>query len=193
MFEYIQGKIIEKTPAYAVIEANQVGYFIHISLTSFSQLQDQSEIKLFIHFAVREDAQVLYGFTSKTERQVFRHLISVSGIGPNTARMILSSMPPLEVEKAIFEENVGLLKSVKGIGAKTAQRVIIDLKDKVGTSFEDEQFEAPANNTLKIEALSALEVLGFAKKNAEKAVDKLLEANPVMPVEHLIKQALKVL
>lgn len=193
MYEFIKGKITELTPAYAIIDNNGIGYFIHISLNSFSQLQGKEECKLFIHQSIREDAHVLFGFSSANEREMFRLLISVSGVGPNTARMMLSSMPAPEVKRAILEEDVNKLKSIKGIGAKSAQRIIVDLMDKVSIAPEDEEILAFSNNTLKIETLSALEVLGFSKKGAEKAIDKLISQNPEITVEELIKQALKVL
>ena len=193
MYEYIKGKIADLSPAYVIIENNGIGYFIHISLNSFSQLQGKEECKLYIHQSIREDAHVLFGFSHANEREMFRLLISVSGVGPNTARMMLSSMPSPEVKRAILDEDVNKLKSIKGIGAKSAQRIIVDLKDKVSIASEDEEILAFSNNTLKIETLSALEVLGFSKKNAEKAIDKLISKNPEITVEELIKQALKVL
>lgn len=193
MYEHIRGKIIEITPAYVIIETNGIGYFINISLNSFSKLQNKEEGHLFLHLSIREDAHVLFGFAEAVERELFRLLISVSGVGPNTARMMLSSMPAAEVKRAICEGDVNTLKSIKGIGAKSAQRIIVDLKDKVEAKFDDQEILAAIDNTLKNEALSALEVLGFAKKQAEKAIDKLIAAKPDSTVEELIKQALKVL
>ena len=193
MYEFIKGKVSELTPAYAIVETNGIGYLLNISLNSYSALQNKPEATLYTHLSVREDAHVLFGFASTTEREMFRLLISVSGVGPNTARMMLSSMAPAEVKRAISNEDVNTLKSIKGIGAKSAQRIIIDLKDKISLSDEDEQIVTPANNTLRNEALSALEVLGFAKKNAEKAIDKLIFADPEISVEGLIKKALKIL
>jgi Holliday junction DNA helicase RuvA len=193
MFEFIKGKITDLTPAYAVVESAGIGYYLNISLTSFSQIQDKKEVQLYTHLAIREDAHVLYGFTSKKEREVFRLLISVSGVGPNTARMMLSSLVPDEVARAISQEDVNTLKTIKGIGAKSAQRIIVDLKDKIKTEEGIEQIITPSNNTLKIEALSALDVLGFPRKSAEKAIDKLLLENPELHVEDLIKKALKIL
>jgi len=193
MYEFIRGKITELTPTYAVIENNGMGYFIHISVSSFSQMQGKQEGMMYLHLVVREDAHVLYGFANKTERELFRMLISVSGIGPNTARMVLSSLPVQEIQKAIHEGDVNTLQSVKGIGAKSAQRIIVDLKDKIGISTDDQQIFASVNNTLKNEALSALEVLGFGKKQAEKVLEKLILTNPDSTVEDLIKKALKVL
>jgi Holliday junction DNA helicase RuvA len=193
MYEFIRGKIAQLTPACAVIEANGIGYLIHITLNSYSLLQGKETAQLFLHLSIREDAHVLYGFVSAGERDIFRLLISVSGVGPSTARMMLSSMPANEVRKAICDENVNLLKSIKGIGIKTAQRIIVDLKDKVVADMQSEEFISPVNNTLKIEALAALDVLGFAKKYTDKTVEKLIQANPSITVEELIKQALKVL
>lgn len=192
MYEYIQGKITGLTPANAIIEAGSIGYFIHISLNTYSLINGKEQAKLFLHQVVREDAHLLYGFAEPAERELFRLLISVSGIGSNTALMMLSSLSPEEIRKAILEENVTLLKSIKGIGAKTAQRVIIDLKDKIGkTAASDQILISPAGNTIRDEALSALVMLGFAKKNIEKELDKILKANPNLTVEETIKRALK--
>jgi holliday junction DNA helicase RuvA len=193
MYEFIRGKIAELTPAYAVVESNGIGYYINISVNSYSQMQGKNEGLFYLHLAVREDAHVLYGFASLSERELFRLLISVSGIGPNTARMVLSSLPVHEIQKAIHEANVNVLQSVKGIGAKSAQRIIVDLKDKVGISSDTQQIFSAVNNTLRNEALSALEVLGFNKKQSEKVLDKLIVASPEATVEELIKKALKVL
>lgn len=193
MYEHIRGKITELTPASATIEANGIGYYINISLNSFSHLQNKEEGKLFLHLSIRDDAHVLYGFATTGEREMFRLLISVSGVGANTARMMLSSLPTAEVQKAICEGDVNTLKGIKGIGAKSAQRIIVDLKDKVESKLDNQEILTPLDNTLKNEALSALEVLGFAKKVSIKAVEKLISANPDSTVEELIKQALKVL
>jgi Holliday junction DNA helicase RuvA len=193
MLDYIKGKITELSPTQVILEQGGLGYDINISLFSFSQFQDKQEAQVFIHQVIREDAHLLFGFFSKGEREIFRLLISVSGVGANTARMILSSMSPEEVQQAISEGNVNLLQSIKGIGAKSAQRIIIDLKDKVAKTSETAQIFTPANNTIKKEALSALEILGFGKKPAEKAVDKLLNSQGDLSVEELIKQALKLL
>lgn len=191
MFEYIKGAIASLKPSHIVLEANSVGYFVHISLNTYTQLHGKESAKVYIHQVIREDAHVLYGFYTETERELFRMLISVSGIGSNTAIMMFSSLSPEEISNAILNENINLLKSIKGIGIKTAQRVIIDLKDKVGKSPASEQIVASADNTLRNEALSALIMLGFAKKPAEKELDKILTANPKQSVESVIKQALK--
>jgi Holliday junction DNA helicase RuvA len=194
MYEYIRGKITDLTPAYVVIETNGIGYYLNISLNSYTQLHKKEEALLYTHLAVREDAHILYGFFGSSEREVFRLLISVSGVGPNTARMMLSSMLPSEVKRAISEGDINTLKTIKGIGAKSAQRIIIDLKDKIEASaINDAEFIGTLNNSLKNEALSALEVLGFVRKNAEKTLDKLILTEPSINVEELIKKALKVL
>lgn len=192
MFEYINGPLTELSPANAVIEAGSVGYFIHISLNTYSRINGKEKVKLFLHQVVREDAHLLYGFADKTERELFRFLISVSGIGSNTAMMMLSSLLPDEIRKAILEENVNLLKSIKGIGAKTAQRIIIDLKDKIGKSpASDRILMTATDNTTREEALSALIMLGFQKKSVEVELDKIIKSNPGLPVETMVKMALK--
>jgi len=193
MYDYIKGDIAELTPTHIVLEQNGIGYDINITLFSYSKLQGTGKCKLFLHQVIREDAHLLYGFSSADERKIFRLLISVSGIGANTARMILSSMSPDEVQQTIAEGNYNLLQSIKGIGAKTAQRIIVDLKDKVVKTTEAAQIFRLTDNTIKKEALSALEILGFSKKQSEKVIDKLLSQNATMPVEDLIKQALKIL
>ncbi|MBL7966504.1 MAG: Holliday junction branch migration protein RuvA [Prolixibacteraceae bacterium] len=191
MFEYIKGTVVALKPSHIILEANSVGYFITISLNSYTQLSGLENAKLFIHQVIREDAHLLYGFATEGERELFRMLISVNGIGSNTAMMMFSSLSPDEISNAILNENVNLLKSIKGIGIKTAQRVIIDLKDKVGKSPASEQIVASTDNTLRNEALSALTMLGFAKKPAEKELDKILAAQPNLSVENVIKLALK--
>jgi Holliday junction DNA helicase RuvA len=192
MFEYIHGPLTELSPANAVIEAGSVGYFVHISLNTYSKISGKEKVKLFLHQVVREDAHLLYGFADKAERELFRFLISVSGIGSNTAVMMLSSLLPDEIRKAILEENVNLLKSIKGIGAKTAQRIIIDLKDKIGKSpASDRILMTATDNTTREEALSALIMLGFQKKSVEAELDKIIKSNPGLPVEKMIKMALK--
>ncbi|HEY5509498.1 MAG TPA: Holliday junction branch migration protein RuvA [Prolixibacteraceae bacterium] len=191
MFEYIKGSVINLSPAGVVIEAGEIGYFVHISLTTYSQLHGFEKAKLFLHQVVREDAHILYGFFDQAERELFRMLISVNGIGSNTAIMMLSSHKPEELQQAILNENVGLLKSIKGIGLKTAQKVIIDLKDKIGkTAASDLQFRS-LENPVRSEAVSALEMLGFNKKAVEKLVDQVLTEQPAIAVENLIKLALK--
>ena len=191
MYEFIRGTIIERNPANIVIETAGVGYFINISLNTYSKLGPKREEILFLHQVVREDAHVLYGFADKDERTLFRNLISVNGVGANTAIMMLSSLNPDEVVAAITTENVAILKGVKGIGAKTAQRIIIDLKDKLGKLHETDQILLSPNNTIRNEALSALVMLGFIKRDAEKSVSTILKEQPDASVESVIKQALK--
>ena len=191
MIEYIRGKIVTVNPSFAIIETGNIGYFINISLNTFSALKKDSEQQFFIHEIIREDTHALYGFLNDEERTIFRHLISVSGIGANTARLILSSMTPMELQEAITSGNVALIKQVKGIGLKTAQRLIVDLKDKIGKLSIDDNFLAVSNNTIKEEALSALVTLGFPKKQIEKTVEKILVENTDISVEDLIKEVLK--
>ncbi len=191
MFEYIQGRLVELTPAYAVIEAGNIGYFIHISLYTYTKLTKSTEVKLFIHQVIRDDARLFFGFADKHEREMFLMLISVTGIGANTARMIISSLSPTEIEQAIFEGNVALLKSIKGIGTKSAQRVIVDLKDKIGKTAEIDEIFATESNTLREESLSALVMLGFSKASVQKVLDQILQQENEITVEELIKKALK--
>tara|TARA_R110002049_G_scaffold150678_2_gene313840 strand:- start:381 stop:962 length:582 start_codon:yes stop_codon:yes gene_type:complete len=191
MITHIEGKLVEKNPTDIVIDCNGVGYFINISLHTFSQIPDKEHLKLYTYLQVREDSQSLYGFSSKTEREIFKLLISVSGIGANIARTMLSSLTPDQVKEGIASGDVALIQSVKGIGAKTAQRVIIDLKDKVLKVYGIDELSLIPNNTDKDEALSALDVLGFNKKQSEKVVDRILQAQPDALVEQIIKEALK--
>jgi Holliday junction DNA helicase RuvA len=191
MLEYIKGSVITLSPAGIVLEAGEIGYFVHISLTTYSQLQGIEKAKLFLHQVIREDAHILYGFYEQSERELFRLLISVNGIGANTAIMMLSSHKPEELQHAILNENVGLLKNIKGIGIKTAQRVIIDLKDKIGKSAAGDLLFRSSENPVRSEAVAALEMLGFNKKAVEKLVDQVLTEQPAIAVENLIKLALK--
>jgi holliday junction DNA helicase RuvA len=193
MIEYIAGLVTELNPAYVVIEAGSIGYCVNISLTTYSALSNCESCRIWIHEAIREDAYVLFGFAEKDERELFRLLISVSGIGPNTARVILSSLNPVALANAIAEGDVNTLKSVKGIGLKTAQRVIVDLKDKIGRHIATGEIVGFSDNTAREEALSALVMLGFAKNNATKVIDNLVKENKNMPVEELVRQALKLL
>ena len=191
MITHIRGKLVEKNPTYVVVETNGIGYWLNISLNTFSLLPNDEAVLLYTHLAVKEDSHTLYGFISKIEREIFRLLISVSGVGPSIARTMLSSMTTNEIQQAIASGNVGVIQSVKGIGAKTAQRVLIDLKDKILKSFAiDEEF-ATESNTNRNEALTALEVLGFNKKQSEKVLDKILIEDGTATVEILIKKALK--
>ena len=191
MITQIRGKLVEKNPTYAIVDCNGVGYLLHISLNTFSSLPDQEAVRLYTHLLIREDAHTLFGFINKTEREVFRLLISVSGVGPSIARTMLSSMTSEEIQQAIASENVPLIQSVKGIGAKTAQRVIVDLKDKILKTFDLDEVSVHTNNTNKEEALSALEVLGFARKQSEKAISSIIKTQKDASVEQLIKLALK--
>lgn len=196
MIDYIKGEIKELTPAYVVLETAGIGYFINITLPTFSFLSEQTSTKLFIYESIREDAHVLYGFRFQSERQLFLLLISVSGIGANTARMIMSSYSAQEIQEMIASGNVSALNAIKGIGTKTAQRIIVDLKDKivkgVGSS-EFPQLISNAVNERKEEAISALVMLGFASAASQKTVDKILKDQPELKVEQLIKLALKMM
>jgi len=191
MITQIRGRLIEKNPTDVVVDCNGVGYLLHISLNTFSSLPNDENVVLYTHLSIREDAHTLYGFINKTEREVFKLLISVSGVGPSIARTMLSSMTSEDIQNAIASENVALIQSVKGIGAKTAQRVIVDLKDKILKTFNIDEVSAVKSNTNKEEALSALEVLGFNKKQADKVLNNILKDQPEASVETLIKQALK--
>ena len=194
MYEFIKGKLIERNPAYAVIEANGVGYFINISLQTYSRLKEDEHCLLFTHLVIKEDAHLLYGFADPEERELFRLLIAVSGVGATTARMILSSHTSVEISNAIVTENVILLQSIKGIGSKTAQRIIIDLKGKVTRELIPHEKVALIHNTKRDEALSGLIILGFQKTVASKVLDKVIESNGMtLPVEDLIRKALKIL
>ncbi|WP_242082800.1 Holliday junction branch migration protein RuvA [Aestuariivivens sediminis] len=191
MITHIQGKLTEKNPTHVVIDCNGVGYMLNISLHTYSQIPDKDHLRLFTHLQVKEDAHTLFGFSTLAEREIFRLLISVSGIGPNIARTMLSSLTPKQVREAIAVNDVVLIQSIKGIGAKTAQRVILDLKDKILKIYDIDEVSVSQDNTNKNEALSALEVLGFAKKQAERVVDKIVKNQPDANVETIIKEALK--
>ncbi|MGD1844324.1 MAG: Holliday junction branch migration protein RuvA [Salibacteraceae bacterium] len=192
MIAHVNGKMVEKNPAYAIIECGGVGYYLNISLHTYSRLGNDENCKLFTHLVVREDAHILYGFSETNERQLFRHLISVSGVGPNTALLVLSSLQPAETQRAIVEGDVRALQSVKGIGAKSAQRIILDLKDKLPQDGLDlENISAPVNNTVRDEALSALVALGFDKSTSGKLIKNIMVSGEDMSVEEIIKTALK--
>jgi Holliday junction DNA helicase RuvA len=190
MITQLKGRMIEKSPTEIVIDCNGVGYLVNISLNTFSKLSDSESISLYTHLQVKEDSHTLFGFFEKTERNLFRQLISVSGIGASTARTMLSSLTPGEIQSAIVSGNVSVIQSVKGIGLKTAQRVIIDLKDKVSLISENNQFIGNISNTNQDEALSALEVLGYNRKQTSKLIEVLVNNSPEMSVEELIKGAL---
>lgn len=191
MYEYIKGALEEAAPTYAVVECGGIGYYVNISVNTYSQISSAREVLLYLHLIVREDAHLLYGFFSKEERTLFRQLISVSGIGANTASVMLSSMTVKEIAGAIMTENVNAIKSVKGIGLKTAQRVIIELKDKVGVVGAAEEMNFGTASTIKDEALAALVMLGFVKAQAAKVLDKIVASGGITSVEELIKRALK--
>jgi holliday junction DNA helicase RuvA len=191
MIDYIKGTITQLTPTFVSIETGGIGYFVNVSLTSFSKLEGKHEFKLLIQEVIREDSHQLYGFADNEEREIFRLLISVSGVGANTARMMLSSLTPAEIEAAIMGSEVNILKGVKGIGLKTAQRIIIDLKDKLGKQSLSGEIFAFADNTRREEALSALVMLGFAKSAVSKVLDKIVKEVKNLTVEDMIKRALK--
>jgi len=191
MIDFIKGKIDELTPAFVIVENSGVGYYINISLTTYSQLEGKSDLMILIHEVIREDSHQLYGFAGRDEREIFRLLISVSGVGSNTARMMLSSLTPNEIEKAILGSDVNVLKGIKGIGLKTAQRIIVDLKDKLGKQSGTGEIFTFSDNTRRDEALSALVTLGFAKGSVIKVLDKLVREEKTLTVEDLIKRALK--
>lgn len=194
MYDYIKGNVAELTPTYVVLDNHGVGYMINISLNSFNALQHQEDVvKVYVYEAIREDAHLLYGFTERRERELFLLLISVSGVGANTARMILSSLTPSDLEQTIASENVGILKSVKGIGAKTAERIIVDLKDKIKLSTDTLLDKIQVMSEVFDEAMSALVMLGFTKQMSQKALKKLFTAEPTITVEQAIKKALKMM
>jgi len=194
MYDFIEGQLNGLTPISATIQTGGFGYMIHISLNTYTVLQASQKknqpVKLYLHHVVREDVQLFYGFSDKQERSLFRLLISVSGVGAGTARVILSQLTGSELQKAIAEANANQLKTVKGIGLKTAQRIIVDLKDKIGQATTDDKF-LMTNNSLKEEALSALVNLGFTKASVEKVLDKIVTNKPSATVEDIIKEALK--
>lgn len=191
MIDHLRGRLVEKNPTYIVVECNGVGYFLNISLHTFSLLRDEENIHIYTHLLVKEDSHTLFGFVERSEREVFRLLISVSGVGSSTARTMLSSLSPTDVRDAIANGDVASIQAVKGIGAKTAQRVILDLKDKILKVYDMGEVSLQTNNTNKEEALSALEVLGFARRQSEKVVEKVLAEDTSLSVENIIKRALK--
>ena len=193
MIDYIIGKVTELNPACVVVECNGIGYTINISLNTYAALDKAVSCKMLVHEAIREDAHLLYGFCEADERDLFRLLITVSGVGASTARIMLSSLKPADLRQAISEGDVSLLKSVKGIGLKTAQRIIVDLKDKIGKHTGSGEIIAFSDNTAREEALSALVMLGFARNSATKVVDNLLKENRTLPVEEIVRKALKLL
>lgn len=193
MYAFIKGRLVEKNPTYIILEANGIGYQIHISLNTYTAIGDQESFTLYTHLAIREDAHVLYGFAEESERTLFQLLITVSGVGANTARLILSSLTTAEAIEAISLEKTHVLQAVKGIGGKTAQRIVVDLRDKVSKAEFTSEKVPSSYNTIKGEALSGLLILGFNKNAAEKVIDRLLNTNQTPNVEWLIKEALKLL
>ncbi len=191
MYEFIEGEFVEKSPAHLIVQAGHLAYHINISVFTYSQVSKLTAGRIYLHFVVREDAQIFYGFASREEREIFRMLLSVSGVGANTARLILSSLSPDEITQAILAGNVSLLQGIKGIGAKSAQRIIIDLKDKVGKGAGIDELFFSQDNTSREEALSALVALGFPKKTVEKIMTRILSEQPDLSVEEIVKAALK--
>lgn len=191
MIHHLKGKLVEKNPTHIIVDCNGVGYFVNISLNTFSKLPDSELVNIYTHLQIKEDAHTLFGFAEKSEREIFRLLLSVSGIGSSTARTMLSSMSPAQIRDAIANGDVPSIQAIKGIGAKTAQRVILDLRDKILKVYDIDEVSSTPNNTNKDEALSALEVLGFARRQAEKVVDKVISQDPTLSVENIIKLALK--
>jgi len=191
MIHHLKGQLIEKNPTHVVIDCNGVGYFVHISLHTFSLLKNSEAIHLYTHLQVKEDSQTLYGFMEKSERELFRLLISVSGVGSSTARTMLSSLEPKQIMEAIASGDAATIQKIKGIGTKTAQRVILDLKDKILKVFGVDEIFVSQNNTNREEALSALETLGFLRKPAEKVVDRIMKETTDPTVETIIKLSLK--
>jgi len=191
MYEFIKGEIRDLSPTYIVLENNGIGYFVNISLHTYSQLSDKSNALLYIYEVIREDTHQLFGFFDKTEREIFTFLISVSGVGANTARVMLSSLSPMEIKNAVVGADINLLKSIKGIGGKTAERIVVDLKDKLGKVEGADGITFKLDNTIKEEALSALGMLGFPKNKVDKVINNILKENNDLRVEGLIKEALK--
>ncbi len=193
MIAHIQGKLVEKTPTEVIIDCNGVGYHINISLHTYSLLPNSEHIKLFTYLQIKEDSHTLFGFVEKSEREIFKMLLSVSGIGASIARTMLSSLEPKQIIQAIASADVVTIQTIKGIGNKTAQRAILDLKDKVLKLYDLDEVSMSQSNTNKEEALSALEVLGYIRKSSEKLVDKIVKENPEATTENIIKLALKTL
>ena len=192
MINHLNGKLIEKHPTHLIVECGGVGYFVNISLNTFEKIPNREAIKIFIHLSIREDAHVLFGFAEESERVMFRQLVSVSGIGPSTAVLILSALGPSQIKEALLNEEVSLLQTIKGIGGKTAQRMVVELKDKMEKDTKIQLSITGTQSSLKKEALAALQVLGFDRKRIEKTIDRVIKANPEeSKVETIIKQVLK--
>jgi holliday junction DNA helicase RuvA len=193
MISHLQGKLVEKSPTHVVIECNGVGYEVNISLHTYSLLPNNDFLKLYIYLQIKEDAHTLFGFVEKSEREIFKYLLSVSGIGSSIARTMLSSLDPKQIINAIASGDVVTIQSIKGIGSKTAQRVILDLKEKMLKLYDIDEVSLMQNNTNRDEALLALEVLGFVRKTSEKIVEKIINEDPESSLESIIKKALKIL
>ncbi|HDS06052.1 MAG TPA: Holliday junction branch migration protein RuvA [Bacteroides sp.] len=191
MYEFIEGEYVEKSPAHLVVMAGSLAYYIHISVHTYTQISKLDGGRIYLHLIVREDARLLFGFSGREEREIFRMLISVSGVGANTARLILSSLSPEEISQAILKGNVAVLQGIKGIGAKSAQRIIVDLKDKIGKGAGIDELFFSQDNTNREEALSALVALGFPKKAVEKILTRILADQPDLSAEEIVKAALK--
>ncbi|NBW28490.1 MAG: Holliday junction branch migration protein RuvA [Flavobacteriaceae bacterium] len=191
MIAHLQGKLVEKYPTEVIIECNGVGYHVNISLHTYSLLPNTDSLKLYTYLQIKEDSHTLFGFVEKSEREIFKMLLSVSGIGASIARTMLSSLEPKQIIQAIVSSDVNTIQKIKGIGGKTAQRIILDLKEKMLKLYDLDEVFTLQNNTNKDEALSALEVLGFARKSSEIVVDKIVKENPEVTVENIIKLALK--
>lgn len=193
MISHLQGKLVEKSLTHVVIECNGVGYHVNISLHTYSLLPSNDQIKLYTHLQIKEDAHTLFGFVEKSEREIFKFLLSVSGIGASIARTMLSSLDPKQITTAIASGDVLTIQSIKGIGSKTAQRVILDLKEKMLKLYDLDEVSLAQNNTTRDETLSALEILGFVRKTSERVVEKIINENPESSLESIIKKALKIL
>lgn len=192
MINHLNGKLIEKHPTHLIVECGGMGYFVNISLNTFEKIPDRESIKIYIHLSIREDAHVLFGFAEESERVMFRQLISVSGIGPSTAILILSALGPHQIKEALLNEEVSLLQTIKGIGGKTAQRMVVELKDKMEKDTKIQLSITGSQSSLKKEALAALQVLGFDRKRIEKTIDRVIKTQPEdVKVEMVIKQVLK--
>lgn len=191
MICHLKGKLVEKTPTFVILDCNGVGYKVNISLHTYSNIPDSESLKLETLLIVKEDSHTLYGFYGKVEREIFKLLISVSGVGPSTARIMLSAMSPKQIQEAIVNSDVATIQSAKGIGAKTAQRVILDLKDKIIKTFAISEDSGIQSNTIKDEALSALDVLGYSRRQSEKTIQKIILAHADDSLENIIKLALK--
>lgn len=193
MIAFIEGNLIEKSPTYVVIECSGMGYMVNISLNTYSKIADKTKCKIYTHLSIKEDAHTLYGFAEENERRLFRQLITVSGIGANTARMMLSSLNPEEIQQAIVSADIPLLQTIKGVGNKTAQRIVVELKDKLGKDMPAQDIFAQTHNNIREEALAALVTLGFNKQAAEKAIQKVVKEGTATTVEGVIKNVLKIL